>query len=317
MSITKNRQSEETIRRMAKAAFPDKTPASVTELTEGLCNAAYRIGFTDGSQSILKIAAGDTSGYLSNEIRMMDAEVMAMEMLRDTDGVRVAGVQYYDDSKTICSGSYFFMEVLEGLSCSSLRWQLTEEENNTLDYESGQIERAVSELTFHRFGFIASAEHQYDSLYEFVHKLFENVLSDMKARDIPMEPGEDEIFTLLQRDKPYFDEVTQARLTHWDMWDGNVLVKDGHISGIIDWERALWAEPLMDERFRNNRNAHFMRGYGQSELTPAEQRRRVWYDLLVALTTKAEAVYRAYGTPETTAWVRSMIDAAYGELSSC
>lgn len=316
MSTTKNRQSHETICRMAKAAFPDKTLASVTELTEGLCNAAYRVGFTDGSQSILKIAAGDTSGYLSNEVRMMDAEVMAMRMMRGVDGVKVAEVQYYDDSKTICSGSYFFMEVLEGQSYSSIRWQLTEEENNTLDYESGQIERAIASLTSSRFGFIASEEHQYDSLYEFVHKLYENVLSDMKARDIPTEPAEDEIFALLQRDKPYFDEVKQARLTHWDMWDGNVFVKDGHISGIIDWERALWAEPLMDERFRNNRNLHFLRGYGQPELSPAEKRRRVWYDLLVALTMKTEAVYRAYGTPESAAWIKSIIDTAYGELSA-
>ncbi len=317
MSITKNRQSPETIARMAKAAFPAKAIASLTELTEGLCNAAYRIAFTDGSQSILKIAAGDTSGYLSNEVRMMDTEVMAMNLMRSVEGVRVAEVQYYDNSKTLCSGAYFFMEALEGQSYSSIRWQLTEKETQTLDYESGQIERAIASLTSSRFGFIASEEYQYASLYEFIHKLYENVFSDMKARDIPIDPTGDEIFALLQKDKPYFDEVKQARLTHWDMWDGNVLVKDGHISGIIDWERALWAEPLMDERFRNNLNPALLLGYGQAEFSHAEKRRRLWYDLIVALTMKTEAVYRAYGKPESAQWIKSLIDTAYGALSAC
>ena len=28
------------------------------------------------------------------------------------------------------------------------------------------------------------------------------------------------------------------------MWEGNIFVKDGEISGIIDWERAMWGEPV-------------------------------------------------------------------------
>lgn len=54
MTITKNRQSSETISRMAEAAFPDKHIADIKELTEGMCNVTYSIAFTDGSESILK-----------------------------------------------------------------------------------------------------------------------------------------------------------------------------------------------------------------------------------------------------------------------
>lgn len=47
---------------------------------------------------------------------------------------------------------------------------------------------------------------------------------------------------------------------HWDMWEGNIFIKDGHISGIIDWERALWGEAFMDDRFReHNRTQEFLK----------------------------------------------------------
>ena len=47
MAITKNRQSEETISSMAKAAFPDKQVAKIKELAEGMCNITYDITFKD------------------------------------------------------------------------------------------------------------------------------------------------------------------------------------------------------------------------------------------------------------------------------
>lgn len=61
---TKNKQSEETIKKQAKAAFPDKEVAKIQELSEGMCNVAYYVLFQDGSESILKIAARDTTGYM-------------------------------------------------------------------------------------------------------------------------------------------------------------------------------------------------------------------------------------------------------------
>lgn len=315
MSVTKNKQSPEAINKMAKAAFPDKTVLSSTELTEGCCNAAYRIVFTDGTQSILKIASGGNEGYLSNEINMMETEVKAMRIMRDSGAVRVADVQYYDKSRTICSGTYFFMEALEGQSCFSLHDSFTEEELAQIDFESGQTERSIASVKNSRFGFLGSEEYQFDCLYDFVHKMFENVLHDMKARDIPIKPSSEEIFLLLEKDKKYFDEVKQAVLTHMDMWEGNIFVADKHICGIIDWERAMWAEPLLDALFRSDkRNINMLKGYGQTEFSYAEKRRILWYDLLLYLTMKTEGFYRGYGTPESTAEVQNNIDDTYSEL---
>lgn len=315
MSVTKNKQSFDDIIRMAKKAFPEKTAETAEELTEGFCNAAYRVIFTDGSKSILKIASGSTEGYLSNEINMMETEVKAMRLMRESGAVRVAEVQYYDKSKTVCSGTYFFMEALEGKSYSSVRDSFTEEEAAQFYFESGQAERRIASVKNSRFGFLGSEEYRFDCLYDFVHKLFENVLHDMKARNIPTEPSPEEIFSLLENDKKYFDEVKQASLTHWDMWEGNIFVSDKHICGIIDWERAMWAEPLLDDRFRSEKmNINMLKGYGQTEFSYSEKRRILWYDLFLYVTMKTEDFYRGYGTPESVAAMQKKIDNTYNEL---
>ena len=110
MTVTKNRQTNDTILRMAKAAFPDKQVSAVKELDDGFCNVTYDVSFDDGSDSILKIAASGREGNTSNEISLMSAEVEAMKLVRDRHAARVAEVQYYDTSREICSGDYFFME---------------------------------------------------------------------------------------------------------------------------------------------------------------------------------------------------------------
>lgn len=317
MGITKNKQTQETICRMAAAAFPGKQVQDITELTEGMCNAAYRIEFTDGEKSILKIAAAHSEGLMSNEVNLMDAEVKAMRMVGDSHIVKVAQVQYYDTSKALCSGNYFFMEMLSGQSCFSLGDKLTEEEKSAVRYEAGQIARRLTGLKGKRFGLLADEAHQYTGLYDFVHYLIANVLADAEKKDIVIGVPVDEILAGLAADRAVFDAVTQPTLVHWDMWDGNIFVKDGHISGIIDWERALWGEAFMDDRFRRHaRNADFLRGYGQESFTSQERQRINWYDVFLYLTMMTEGAYRGYEDDSQYRWTKTLFEEAWRDLQS-
>ncbi len=249
--ITKNRQTEAAITEMARAAFPEKRVVRITELPEGMCNAAYCVAFSDGSESILKIAAENGAGYLSNEINLMKAEVAAMNLVRARGGVKVAAVQAYDTSRTLCGGDYFFMEKLPGANYRFLRDGMTDAENAAIDRELGRIARSLREIRNPQFGFLGDSR-RYDTLYAFVRVMLGNLLRDAAARRIDILRRGDDYLAWLELDRPAFDEVRTASLVHWDMWEGNVFVRDGHITGIIDWERAMWGEPYMDDRFRRH-----------------------------------------------------------------
>lgn len=312
MAITKNHQMTENIRRMAKAAFPCKTMESSIELTEGMCNAAYLVRFTDGSSSVLKIAAWKEQGRMSNEVNLMQAEVTAMKLVQKSGRVKVAEVQYYDTSKTLCSGDYFFMETLEGQSFISAAENYTEEEKQVIYYEIGQAERQITSIPGEAFGLLGDENHRYDTLFPFLYRLILNVLSDAEKKQVEIGVPAEEILSRLEKDKSLFDQVKQPVLVHWDMWEGNIFVKDGHISGIIDWERALWGEALMDDRFRRHtRNAEFLKGYGKESFTETEMRRIAWYDVYLYLTMMTEGSYREYEDDGQYQWVKPLFEASW------
>lgn len=106
---------------------------------------------------------------------------------------------------------------------------------------------------------------------------------------------------MFQRFAPALDEITTPCLVHWDAWNPNIFVQDGKVTGIIDFERALWAEPLMEAQFRplfGEGVTHPMIGYGKTTFTEAEEQRCQLYSLHLALVMHVACYYRNYATDE-------------------
>lgn len=294
MGITKNRKTHQELLTLAEIAFPDRKAAAVTELTEGLFNAAYRFGFADGTASILKIAAATKEGLLSNEINMMRAEVAAMELARRQGLPYVPQVQYSDFSCTVCDGTFFFMECMPGVSLNSCKEQLPADALADIHREIGRLQRRMAEIHGESFGLLAD-ENRFDTLYELVVYLFRHVLGDAAKKSVDLGVSAEEILSMLEEDRHIFGQVRVSSFVHWDMWEGNILVEDGRVTGVIDWERAMWADPLMDDRFRRHtRSMAFLEGYAQTAFSPDEQRRILWYDLFLFTTMYVECFYRQY-----------------------
>lgn len=305
--ITKNRQSDETITAMAKKAFPDKTVIRIKELTEGMCNVTYHVVFQDGSESILKIAAADRRGNTSNEVNLMKAEVEAMRLVSGKCSFKVADIQYYDCSRTACSGDYFFMEKLCGENLASLKDKLPESVRKELNREIGRISGELAAITNAKFGFLGD-EKRYDTLFDFVRTMLTNLLSDAQRKNV--DPGCDpqRLVAELDSERKYFDEVKSATLVHWDMWEGNIFVSGNHVSGIIDWERAMWGEPFMDDRFRkHSRNDDFLEGFGLDSFSASDLRRIRWYDVILYLTMMIEVFYREFEDQGQYHWAKKML----------
>lgn len=294
MGITKNRKERGELLALAAAAFPGKAVTHITELTEGLFNAAYRFDFADGAASILKIAAASREGLLSNEINMMQAEVAAMELARRHGLPYVPQVQYSDFSCTQCDGTFFFMECMPGVSLNSCKEQLSESALADIHREIGLLQRRMAGIHSESFSLLAD-DHRFGTLYELLVYLFRHVLVDAARRNVDLGTTGEHILSLLEKDRHCFAQVETPTFVHWDMWEGNILVDGGRVTGVIDWERAMWADPLMDDRFRRHtRSAAFLQGYGKETFTHEEQRRLLWYDLFLFTTMYVECFYRKY-----------------------
>lgn len=313
---TKNQQTETTLHRLAEHTFPNDPVVEIRELTEGMCNAAYWLRLSSGLQTVLKIAAPDRQGRMTNEADLMETEVAAMQLVRADGQVPVPEVYAADFSKEICSGTYFFMEALSGESYASIGEHLPEEVHGQLRYEVGQIERDISNIKGTCFGSLVDPDRQYDCLYAWVYELIANVLADAEKKHVVIGVPAETLLYRLQQNRPLFEAVTQPVLVHWDMWEGNIFVQNGRITGIIDWERAMWGEPYMDDRFRSHsRTEAFLKGYGQESFSEAEQRRMDWYDVYLYLTMMTEGAYREYEDDGVYQWAKPMFEQAWKRLS--
>lgn len=252
---------------------------------------------------------------MSNEINMMTAEVTAMNLLENKLSANVAKVDFHDNSKTICSGEFFFMEYLEGENYFRLKEHLSIEEQQNIDRQIGKIVREFTNITGDFFGLLGDTKNRFHSLYELIHYMLSNVIYDADRQSVEYFIRGNELLALLERDKNIFDQVTTPCLVHYDLWEGNIFVKDMQISGLIDWERALWGDPLMEDRFRRHtRNEAFLQGFGIEALTDAQQRRIYWYDIILYLTMMTEGIYREYEDDSQYQWVAPLFQASLTEL---
>ena len=316
MGFTKNIQSREAIEKIIGNAFPEKEMTAFAELSEGLCNIAYRIEFSDGSKSILKIAPQFNRTLLRNEKCLMNAEVNAMKLAENIPNVKTAKVQYYDTSKALCTGDYFIMECLEGESLVSLQDKLSEEEKARIYSEIGNIVRDIAGINGEYFGQLYDGAEKFDKLCDFVKMLIRNVLADAKEKNIVIGVSPEEIFSLLDAHKSAFEAVSPV-LVHYDLWEGNIFVKNGHVCALIDWERALWGDVLMEDRFRRHSvNDPFLKGFGQTVFSREERIRTLWYDIILYLCMMTEGKFREYPDDSQYRWIKPYFDSSWNELTT-
>ncbi len=320
MRISKNTQTTDSIKRITESAFPGLTAVKITEMTLGMCNALYKVELSDGRNTALKISSPGNVGKLTNERWLMQTEVAAMNLMNQScPGVRVPRVLYYDNSRTICSGDYFFMEFADGTLMRDVYRDLDEAERkkrmSALHYELGEKVREICSIKGTRFG-ILSSDESYKTMFDFIYAMTKNALDDCQRAGVDNGLDKTEVLRLLERDKSAFDEVTEPFLVHFDVWPNNVMIENDHIGAILDWERALFGDPLMEERFRiYSYNPDFYAGFGITSLTETQKRRRWWYDLELLATMTAEGTIRGYEDDSLYTWAKGLLDKVWLHLT--
>lgn len=281
-------------------------PASaVKELTDGWANAAYSVTIEDGRTYIVKAAPLSNTKMMTYEQGLMNTEVEVLRLVRQDGSVPVPLVYAHDASESLVNCEYFIMEKLEGEPYNKVKDGLTEEQRSRIERQLGVYNRRINEIRGERFGIYAVGGIAGSSWKDTFHRMLLSVLSDGESAGVQLTADYDTIRHEISLRLDSLDEVTEPRLVHWDLWDGNVFVKDGTITGIIDFERTLWGDPLMEVYFGYFNNSHsFLEGYGIQELTPAQRDRRALYDLYLDLILYIECPYRLYTDNNHMQWAQ-------------
>jgi aminoglycoside phosphotransferase (APT) family kinase protein len=315
-SITKNRQPAETLREMVARAYgAGQVPAGsanwVSELGHGWFNVAYRIRLRDGSQVVLKIAPPPAVEVMTYERGAMSTELTALELIRERTSVPVPAVDFADRSHELCDADYFFMPFIDGENLGIVTETLPEADRDAYHEAIGAANRELNSIRGAAFGPLAGPGDQ--SWRAVFTGLVEDVLRDGERREVDLGWDYDEVRGVIARDAGCLDDVSDPRFVEWDLYDNNVMIRDGAIVSIIDHERAFYGDPLIEGGFTGTQlaafgdPAAFMRGYSRGELTGTEPARRRLYCLHLALIMVIETVYREYAHPRQYDWARARL----------
>lgn len=307
-SLTKNKQDKKVIDQMVSRAFPNMSCKEVIELKEGFFNVAYLITLVNDEKAILKIAPRSDSRIMSYEKNIMFSEVESLRLVKKETDVPVPEIIYYDNSHELCSFEYYFMSVIEGETLNFINDSLSEDEKRAIQKELGKYNHSMNQITGSKFGYYGQPELQGTNWFEVFRTMIQLAYHDANVANVHVPIKEEELLLYLDRDKAYFDEVTVPALVHWDIWAGNVFIKNKKISGIIDFERCIWGDPLMEVGFRRHeRNVDFLEGYGATNLNKEQERRARWYDIYLFLVMILETEYRKYETDDLYNWSKDML----------
>ncbi|HEX2997498.1 MAG TPA: phosphotransferase, partial [Anaerolineales bacterium] len=252
-SKTKNKKTRAQIESMAIQAFGLGLAAgedAIIEMKDGWFNAAYNIKLADDREVILKIAPPQGAEILTYEKNIMDTEVASMRLVRQNPAIPVPEIYFFDNAHDLCDSDYFFMEKIYGDNLEHVRASLSAENQESIDLHIGRIIREINTFPGTYFGYDGNPDLCASTWKEAFIKIVESVLDDAVRKNVSFDFGYDKIRAAIAKHAPALEEITTPCLVHWDAWNPNFFVKDGRITGIIDFERALWAEPLMEAQFR-------------------------------------------------------------------
>lgn len=318
-ALSKTPISLETAQTIVAVHFgPDAKINQYEELSDGMYNAAYRIELADGQKSVLKVAPPDHVKVLRYEKNIMQAEVDVLRRLRARTDVPVPEVLAYDTSRRLIDNDYYLMSFIPGVGLHKLRKELSMEEQHAIDFRVGQYLRQINAISGDYFGYFAQPEFHFSTWQAAFSSMIEQVLQDGRAAGVELPIEYDALSARLHPFYPALDEVTQPVLVHWDLWDGNIFIDPATktITGILDCERALWGDPLMEQNFDAfGTNAALMEGYGLDLLaTTAARTRRSLYNIYLWLIMVIESTYRQFESKDQENWARSKLVEEMGKL---
>jgi aminoglycoside phosphotransferase (APT) family kinase protein len=283
------------------------------ELGHGWFNVAYRIRLRDGRQVVLKIAPPVGVEVMTYERDMMRTEVHALALIRQQTTVAVSEMHYYDPSRELCDADYFFMEFVDADNLGIIKAQLPAAEYDRYSEAMGAANRQLNQIKGGHFGQLLGGDPAATWRQVFTGML-DDVLRDGERRSVDTGFDYDVIRALVRDHEHCLDEVVEPVLVEWDMWDSNVLIRDGAIVCIIDHERAFFGDPLIEAGFVATELPDavgdpepFLRGYGRRPVTAAERTRRRLYNLYLILIMVIETVYRGHTDPEQRNWAKARL----------
>lgn len=232
---------------------------------------------------VLRIAPPeDRSRMLFYEHRMMLQEPGLHELLRRKTRAPVPRIIEFRERDETLGRDFILMERLPGTPLSRQRMSAGGFER--VLRQIGTCLRETHRLNSDRYGYVGAhrpmdPQPDWPSAFSVMWNL---LIDDIANCDGYSAREAERMRHLLERHHGVFDRPVKASLLHMDVWAENILADpDGRLTGLIDWDRALWGDPEIEFavlEYCGISEPAFWEGYGKEpDRDDAYQIRRIFY----------------------------------------
>lgn len=295
---TKNYQSYETIKSIYENTFKkSNTDIIVTKLSGGMKNAVYLIE-DNGEKIVLKIGPQNDDMMISADQNIMWWEAKMLEFFESID-IPTPKLLYFDSNNELCQSPCIFMSYISGKNFLKEKENLSENEISYIEYQLGVFSSKICSIKSKEFFLPSQPNNKFSNNYDFITNIFKLLLNDAKKNDVDLgQEGYKKILRIIEANRNSINNIRNLCLCHTDMWDGNVLIENGEVVGLIDLADLYFCDELMTFYFHTidgKTSESFLNGFNIKELNRDEKIRIEIYRMYVILKMIVDCKIKKYG----------------------
>lgn len=205
----------------------------------------------------------------------------------------------YDGSGSVCQSPYILMSCVEGKNYLEIKETLSQEEIENIEYQVGVISKRICSIKGNSFFLPSQPNKKFNNNFDFILNLFELLLDDAKNKN--MDLGDDTyniIKNIIYSKKESLNNISNLCLNHTDIWDGNIIINNGKVEGIVDFTDLYVCDELMTFYFHTIdgiTSEAFLRGFGNKILNTDEKIRIEIYRMYIILKMIVDCELKQYG----------------------
>lgn len=281
--------------------------AALERLTGGLFATTYRAVLDGGRRVVVKTAPTATDRLLTHERDLLRTEALVYGLAADRPELLMPRVLLTDFSRAVVPSDVVVASHLDGVPLTTLEadGRLPGPVRDRVEPQLGALMAALHRIVGDRFGYPNADTGLTGRTWpEAFGAMVETLLADAATWGTAVPAAE--IRAALARHRGALAEVATPVLVHTDLWPGNLFVDTGTsaLTGVIDPERALWGDPLVelvgaDQMGRGPVPEALLAGYAGAggvlaTGTPSGEARLLLYRMWMSLVMVAEMAPRGY-----------------------
>ena len=213
--------------------------AEIKVMSGGFFNSVLKVKTVNGENYIIKIAPNIGTEVLTYEQDLIKSEVYIYSLLENAASVHFPKV-YACDYESDAPYKYAIMEFLEGDMLNHIK--LTPGQYESVMHDLGKAMAEIHSITSEDgFGYFQNGlKLTWKDAYL---SMIDNVIADGIRKNAKI-PYLDKIKKIIRKNESVLDTVKTPSLVHFDLWAGNIMIRNGKLYGLIDCERAMFGDVM-------------------------------------------------------------------------